>query len=275
MTEGMIGGSLKKVLLFGGTTEGRLLAEYISGLDCGLLVCVATAYGRELLPPDLSVHTGRLDEEGIRKLIQRERPGLIIDATHPYAAEVTENIQTALRTWEGACLLRCRRETGGGEGRSQERAEGGKLEEADGIIYVPDVKAAVRWLSSRRGNILVTTGSKELAAYSHLDNYRSRLYVRVLPTVQALNACKELWIEGRHIIAAQGPFSVEMNRAQLREYNCSFLVTKDGGKAGGYGEKLQAARAAGAVAVVIERPRRETGISIEEIKKQVKEWTEQ
>ncbi len=65
-------------------------------------------------------------------------------------------------------------------------------------------------------------------------------------------------------MAVQGPFSREMNAAQLREYDCRLLVTKDGGKEGGFEEKLAAAAQTGARAAVIRRPE-ETGLSLEEI----------
>ena len=122
------------------------------------------------------------------------------------------------------------------------------------------------------GNILVTTGSKELAAYTKIENYQQRIYARVLPSAEAVALCRSLGFEGRHIIAMQGPFSEEMNLVQLREYGCAYLVTKDGGAAGGFAEKMRAAQKAGAAAVVIDRPGSGEGVSLEEIKGQVKEW---
>ena len=272
----------KKLLLFGGTTEGRLLAEYISGLDCRLLVCVATEYGRELLPEQVAVRAGRLDADGIQKLIKEENPGMIIDATHPYATEATENIRTACTAFAGVRYLRCMREAAGGIGKeavsflkNPEKLEQRKALDKGELVCVPDADAAVRWLSGRNGNVLLTTGSKELAAYSRLKDYKSRLYVRVLPASLSLEACRKLGIDESHIIAAQGPFSEEMNRAQLKRYHCSILVTKDGGAAGGFKEKLRAAWAEGACAVVIQRPDKGEGFSLEEVKRQVREWIKQ
>ena len=72
----------------------------------------------------------------------------------------------------------------------------------------------------------------------------------------------------------QGPFSAEMNEAVLKEFNCRFLVTKDGGRAGGFEEKLEAARRAGAQTVVIRRPA-DQGMSLEQVKNEVKEWNRQ
>ena len=66
-------------------------------------------------------------------------------------------------------------------------------------------------------------------------------------------------------------FSAEMNYIQLKEFQCSYLVTKDGGDTGGFKEKMQAAKKAGATAVVIDRPK-DKGMSLEQTKEAVKEW---
>ena len=70
-----------------------------------------------------------------------------------------------------------------------------------------------------------------------------------------------------HIIAMQGPFSRELNTAMLRQIQGAYLVTKESGKAGGFGEKLAAAREAGAKIVVIRRPEDKSceGYSMEEL----------
>lgn len=253
----------KEVLLFGGTTEGRLLAGYLMGLGCPLTVCVATEYGGEMLEPLadqdglLTIQKGRLNREGMVSLMEELAPGLVIDATHPYAAEVTENIKCACAVYPGIRLLRCGRDGTGTDVN---------------LVRVPDVRAAVDWLDKRKGSILVTTGSKELSAFCGLEDYRARVYARVLPSVESVQACRNLGYEGRHIIAMQGPFSVEMNLALLKEFDCRYLVTKDGGKAGGLDEKLEAAGAAGARVVLIDRPGGDEGISLEAVKEQIKEW---
>ena len=56
-----------------------------------------------------------------------------------------------------------------------------------------------------------------------------------------------------------------MNLALLREFKCRFLVTKDGGKAGGMEEKLEASRAAGVRTLLIDRPKSAGGISLEDV----------
>ena len=87
-----------------------------------------------------------------------------------------------------------------------------------------------------------------------------------------VHICRELGYSGRHIIAMQGPFSAEMNYIQLKEFQCSYMVTKGRGEIqAALKKKMQAAKKAGATAVVIDRPK-DKGMSLEQTKEAVKEW---
>lgn len=269
---------LRPVLLFGGTTEGRELAARLAGRGQRTILCVATDYGREVLEPELlanpclNVRIGRMDAEEMRRLILEEEPGLVVDSTHPYADQVTRNVREACEKTGRECLRCLRPRSGeessgdmglrsGAESFGDMGAQSGAQSPEGGVVRVPSVQAAVEWLAARDGNILVTTGSKELAAFSQLPDFATRVYARVLPTLPSLSACLDQGLSGRHIIAMQGPFSEETNRSQLAEFNCRFLVTKDTGDNGGFREKVRAAGEAGAVALVIDRPETERGLS--------------
>ena len=134
--------------------------------------------------------------------------------------------------------------------------------ESEGAVVVASAAEAADYLRAREGNILLTTGAKELDAFTALE--AQRLYARVLPSHEGIAACEAAGIPHRNIIAMQGPFSREMNEAILRQYHILHLVTKDGGKAGGFAEKRDAAAANGATLVLIRRPQ-EDGISFDEI----------
>ena len=253
------------VFLFGGTTEGRKIAEAIaevnrawvahepSGLPISAEVYVATAYGASLLPagPGITVHVGRLDAEEMRVLFEEApAPLLVIDATHPYAAVVSENILSACAA-AGVRCIRVERESTGTEG---------KLTSPEGaaLHWVDSIEEAAAWLagqSSHRPNILITTGSKELAPYTRIPDFAARCYVRALPTVEALEKCRQLGFRREHLILMQGPFSEEMNVAQLRYADAGYLVTKASGETGGFPEKCEAALALGVEVVCIGRPK--------------------
>lgn len=87
------------VAVFGGTVEGRLFAEAFCNTDLELHICVATEYGASLLPEcsNIKIHTGRMDASGMEEFFTEIKPEFCLDATHPYAAAVTENVVYACR----------------------------------------------------------------------------------------------------------------------------------------------------------------------------------
>ncbi|MBO4325977.1 MAG: precorrin-6A reductase [Clostridia bacterium] len=236
-----------KVCLFAGTTEGRRLA-YILKDAAELTVCVATEYGEVMLDGcgGINVHTGRLDERGMEAFFASGGFGLIIDATHPYAQEVSVNIRAAAEKFD-IPVMRIIREAD---------------KKAYNAVYVDNVEHAKDYLAEHGGNVLITTGAKELTSYAGLD--MSRVWVRVLPLQSSLEACKKAGIPTAHIIAAQGPFSEETNLALLRAIDAKFIVTKESGKSGGFDEKISAAKKAGATAVIVGKPTQGEGLRLDE-----------
>lgn len=239
---------MSKICIFGGTTEGRKLAEFLSGQPCDVTVCVATDYGQTLLPEaeHVSVSARRLPVGEIVSLLTEKRFDLVIDATHPYAQSITKSIARACR------------ETGTLRWRLLRGASGVSPEHT----YVETVSDAAAFLSETEGNILLTTGSKELAGFSQLPGFSERVWARVLPLQSSLDACAQAGLPASHIFAMQGPFSEAMNAAMLRTIGAQYLVTKDSGAPGGFEEKESAAKSAGARLVVIGRPPEEEGLSL-------------
>lgn len=242
-----------KVLLFGGTVEGRTVAEYLNKNKIPSMVCVATEYGESLLPQGeyLELSHERLDEKQMEERMLQMENGLVIDATHPYAQVVTENIETACER-TGTAYLRVVRQ------------ESRRLEEEETITYVKSIREAVEYLEETNGNILVTTGSKELSAYTALTDYQERIYARVLSLVEVVSSCAKLGIEGKHLLCMQGPFSREMNIALIHQFDIAWMVSKESGRAGGFLEKYQAAKETGCRMIVIGRPKEEQGVELEE-----------
>ncbi len=229
-----------KILIFAGTTEGRELSGRLAAAGIAHTVCVATEYGELALKkhPLADVRRGRMGRGEILSFLAENGFAAVADATHPYAREATENIRAAARE-SGVPYIRLERETEG-------FAEG----EGD-VRHFADASACAEALDEIKGNILLTTGSKELPVFCASEERRRRLYVRTLPSLESLRACMAHGLWGRQVIAAQGPFSVEMNAATIGQYQIRCLVTKASGRAGGYLEKLEAARRAGVPAFVI------------------------
>ena len=242
-----------EVLLFGGTGEGRELAQWLLTQHIPALVCVATEYGETLLPAGIEAHVGRLDEAGMAALMASRPFTHVVDATHPYAVEVTANIQAAAAAVGLPCLRLVRHSDG-----------------EDLCHKAGDMAAAAYMLERLPGNVLLTTGSKELDVFAK-PGLVERCYPRVLPMMNSLSRCLELGFPPKNIICMQGPFSKELNVALLKQYHIKTLVTKDTGGYGGFREKAEAAREAGCALLVVERPRAETGLTLEECKEKLLE----
>ncbi len=252
------------VIIFGGTTEGRLLAEYAHENQVCALVSVASEYGSSLLPdsPWVRSRSGRLDEEQMKLLFSREAPKLVLDATHPHAALVSETVKQACAAM-GICCLRVLREG------TQEESSGA----AARIYRAETVREAAKLLKKDRAPVLLTTGSKELNIFVEELGGTERIYARVLPDARVLENCKELGLKGHQLIAMQGPFSVEMNCALIHMTGAGWLVTKESGTNSGYEEKLQAASQCGIPAIVIRKPSQEQGVSLEQARERMLQWS--
>lgn len=302
----------KKIVLFSGTTEGREYSEKLCEDKISHIVCVATDYGKEVMRPSpyADIRVGRLNADEMAELFVAEQITKVVDATHPYAVEVTKNIRVAVKKVVSLADGQTKQEKGVEENIPQNdisyvrisrkiepmdkvrfasasetqsereilRQNIGKIEKLkqdkiyknikkelkketrstdivqveNQIIHCADMAEAANFLQKTDGNILLTTGSKELKQVTATNELRKRLYVRVLPAIESMEVCISCGIERSHIIAMQGPFSVGMNVELLRQYNIRWLVTKNTGEAGGFPEKLRAAEIAGCGCVVIE-----------------------
>lgn len=132
------------------------------------------------------------DQEEMQHLIAEKKIQMTVDATHPYAAEVSANIK-------GAC------EETGCEYIRLLRSQTHISEES--MVCVESVDEAVEFLKQTKGNILATTGSKELHKYTAIPEFADRVFARVLSTPEVAEHCAALGFTGKHLICMQGPFS--------------------------------------------------------------------
>lgn len=146
------------------TYTAEELSEFFIQRDfVKITVCTATEYGKILLPThrNMTVLSKRLDENEMQKLMEDGGFDAVFDTTHPYAVIVSENIKTAA---EKANLPYYR------VVRPSE-----DFEKTDHIVFVSSTDEAVDFLENTTGNILCTTGSKELAKLCKLTDYRERV----------------------------------------------------------------------------------------------------
>ena len=245
-------------LIFAGTTEGREIALFFNENKITADVYTATEYGVQVLPEMeyINTHAGRLTYDDINNMLKSRKDEniIIIDATHPYAALVTENLYKSAENNNIKYFRLLRPSTYTGSG-----------------IMFESIEKAAEYLKNTTGNILLATGSKELAKYKEIGDM-TRLYPRVLPDEKVIKNILDLGYPLKNIICMQGPFSKDMNTATLKHIKAEYLVTKDTGKTGGFDEKLEAAKAAGAELIIIGRPEEKSkGYTINELKKIMQE----
>ena len=242
----------KTIMLFAGTTEGRRICEFLAVKKCITHVYVTTEYGKDLLPEqnNVHIHVGKMDEKQMSDEIKAIHPDIVIDATHPYATQVTHNIKEACDS-RHICYVRVLREE--------------NIEKAGNTETMKD---AVRLLNEDRyihKNVLMTTGSKNIPEYVHIKDFKERLYLRLLPNPQMMESAIQAGIMPAHLIGMQGPFSQELNEAVIRQFNIGVLVTKESGNNGGYEEKISATLNTGTDCIVIRRPLENGGKNLSEI----------
>ena len=245
---------MKKIIVFSGTTEGKQFSNLLAEAKVIHTVCVATQYGSDVMEENafVKIRVGRMDASEMEDFFREEKLGagdFVVDGTHPYAGEATENIKKACAS-TGVKRIRIVRDL--------------NHEHVDGIAFYDSMSECAQAVSGTQGNILLTTGSSDLAAYCKTvtDPVRARTYVRILPAEDSLASCREYGI--KNIIAMQGPFSYELNRALMQQYDIRQMITKESGLSGGYDEKIRAATDLGITCHVLKCPGQETGMCVRE-----------
>ena len=231
-----------KWIIFGGTTESRLLAQHVHDAGRDVLVCVTSEYARGLLDAGIPCRVGAMDEVQMLRFLQEEQPERIIDATHPYAVRVSQNLR-ACAAQLGVPLERVRRDEAHAAWQ-------------DAAQWVDDAQQAAEAAACTRGSVLLTTGSHTLNVYAQRIA-PERLYARVLPTAASIAAFEGAGIPQSHIIAMQGPFIAQLNDALYAQLGIAVMVTKDSGEAGGVSDKVLPALSRGIHVIAIRRPQEE------------------
>lgn len=255
-----------KVLVLGGTTEGRELGDRLAAAGVDTTVSVATAAGAAIYgarggpvapvgPPDgnglppgnllrPSVRIGRLGRAELARLLVEY--DILVDATHPYAVDASENARAACEDARVEYLRVVR-----------------PASDYTGCIVVETVDDAARAIPND-GNVLVTTGTKDIARYLEIPGWRDRVFVRVLNDPESIDACIDLGLAHDHVLVGLGPFTLDQNIEAIEAHAIRTLVTKDGGLAGGFDEKVEAARRCGVDCIVVARPLVESGLTVGE-----------
>lgn len=231
------------VWVFAGTGDGNLLAREVAGRGYPVVVSAASEYGGELALascPGVHVEAGRMGVEARRRALRESGARLILDATHPFAAEMSAQL-IGLSQELGVPYLRFERPGVPLPGSAKRCAS---MEEA-----------AHRAVQLGR-RIFLATGSKDLGTFLRAPGADQReWFARVTPEPEMVRRAVDLGIPRSRICAMQGPFSESFNEALWRDWAIDCVVTKDSGEAGGFAAKAAAADRLGIPLVVVDRPR--------------------
>ena len=211
---------MSKICIFGGTTEGRKLAEFLSGQPCDVMVCVATDYGQTLLPEaeHVSVSARRLPVGEIVSLLTEHRFDLVIDATHPYAQSITKKYCARLPGDGNAPLAAAARRVRRFSGAYLR----GRPSPGRGGVSVWD-----------RGQYSAYNRQQGWRDFRSFPGFSERVWARVLPYRSSLDACAQAGLPASHIFAMQGPFSEAMNTAMLEPSARSILSRRTAARRAG------------------------------------------
>lgn len=250
------------IWVIGGTKDSRDFLEQMVEVTCDIVVTTATEYGGKLLANlPFKVVCSKLTYPMMLEFVDRENINMIVDLSHPYAIEVSQNAMGVAKE-KNIDYFRFERE--------EISFLPQKYSEFDNIVEL------VKYIEKVNGNVLVTLGSNNIPHFSNLKNLES-CFFRILPKWDMVKRCEDAGILPKNIIAMQGPFSKNMNKAMIEQYDIKYVVTKQAGDTGGEREKIEASDEMGAEVVFLVRPNmnypncfNDIGELLAEIKKGVK-----
>jgi precorrin-6A/cobalt-precorrin-6A reductase len=221
-----------RILILGGTQEGFQLADTLAEM-AGIEV-ISSLAGRTRAPkmPRGAVRTGGFGgAEGLTRYLRDERITHLINATHPFAEEISAHAVSAAQD-TGIPLMRLLRPAW-------------SAQRDDRWVAARHAAEAAELCRREGGRIFLTLGSGEIAAFAHVHNAHF--------LVRTIDAPDELPLRDYRTIAARGPFSLQDELSLLAEHHIGLVVAKNSGGQATYA-KVEAARRLGLPIVMIERP---------------------
>ncbi|WP_419693715.1 cobalt-precorrin-6A reductase [Mesorhizobium muleiense] len=224
---------MKRILILGGTTEARQLAGKLAAR--AYVSLTLSLAGRTENPVAQGVPTrvgGFGGADGLAGYLRETRIELLVDATHPYAAQISANAAAAARE-AGVPIVALRR-------------PGWEPAEGDRWTLVDSVASAVTALAAAPRRVFLALGRQEVAAFEAAPQHH--YLIRSVDPVEP-----RLAVPDATYLLARGPFREADERALLLEHRIDVVVSKNSGGEATYG-KIAAARALGVEVVMIRRP---------------------
>ncbi|EDX86637.1 precorrin-6x reductase [Synechococcus sp. PCC 7335] len=258
------------VWLVGGTSESAALASALSELDVPYVVTVTTEAAKQLYLDTAKVWVGQLSAHSIDAFIERWQVRCILDASHPFALEISRlAIKATNQATDSSVAIsylryerpEVDRQSSTDQGlfdRGNSNQKNIETNRADSPIT--SVSSLSELLDSgvlQHQRVLFTLGYRQLTQLtSRLAHLRqtSQLFVRVLPSIKALSAVLAAGFSSQEIMAIKPPVSPALERALWQQWQISVIVAKASGIAGGEAVKRAIALELGKRLILIERP---------------------
>ncbi len=173
-------------------------------------------------------------------MLKENQVNILIDASHPYALEVTKNAREVSKDLNIEYV------------RYERPSSAEEFKENKKVVFLEDYKDLNEALKNIKGNILNTSGSRNMDKILDLK-LENRIIHRVLPSVKVLEDCFNLGVKVEDLMAIKGPISKELNKAFIKDYDAKALILKDSGPQGGTKEKILACLECDIYALVIKR----------------------
>jgi len=232
-----------RLWLIGGTAESKALAQALVAEGVSTIVTVTTEAARQLYPlhPRLIVRVGRLGPEAFTPFVRQWQVVGILDASHPFATEISKGAIAASQQ-HSLPYLRYERPSLLANPNTHDR-----------IHTVPDLETLFHqgWLTQQR--VLVVLGYRHLAAFAPWQD-RATLYARILPSVTALTAAQQAGFSPQRLVALRPPVTPAVEAALWEQWNVTTVVAKASGAAGGEAVKRQLAKTLNINLILLARP---------------------
>ncbi len=251
-----------KIFLIAGTEDGRKLAKFLSDKNFEVTASVVSEYGKKILEQyeKIKINDKKLNSVELEKILRNENFKILVDASHPYAENISQNAITAC---ENSKIFYIRYE------RPEVEITYKKIFRAESYERAAEISA------SFGKNIFLTTGSRNLKKFVECEAVKNcNITARILPTAEVLSEC-EKFLSPKNIIAIQGKFSTELNVELFKHAQAEVVVTKNSGEIGGADTKIAAAEILNLPVVIIDRPKifyPRVAKNFDEVLKEIEKW---
>ena len=233
-----------KIWLIGGSRDSIEIADTLTLNTIGFMVSVTTQTAQALYSKDTQIVIGCMNQEKMQSFCEQENIKAIVDASHPYAVEVSQTA-IAISTQLNIPYLRYERK----EYQTSNSQNGNPL-----ITELDSFKTLLAGDYLRGQRVFLAIGCKALHQFKPWQE-QATLYGRVLPKIESLKTALNAGFTSDRLIAIRPPLNLALEKALWQQWKVSLVITKASGKAGGEHIKRQAAAELNIPLIIITRPK--------------------